>query len=202
MRKIFLLATLLLVMLTATAFAAESDVYDYTSETYGFSIKCPAKPIVVVNPFEDPNQKGELLVFANDGINIIYGYQILLDAFENSAVPNFNKANKKILDDYMNKMRSENAYEYVELENISKDNRGVIAVTARRIDVLGEDGEIEGQLVADRQAAFTFFRTTSGRCISIQLIADDFSQENLDDYRKSVGTFRDANDKPDKKSRK
>ena len=195
MRKIFLIATFLLAMLTATAFAAENEIYEYTSETYGFKITCPAKPIVVVNPFEDPNQKGELLVFANDGMKIIYGFQILLDAFDTKAVPDFNKDSKKTIEAYLEEMRQDDAYEYVELLNVSKNNRGVIALTAKEISIIGEDGEVEGTLTADRQSAFTFFRTSSGRCISIQLLAEDFGEDNINDYRKSVSTFRDANDK-------
>ena len=179
--------------LTATAFAA--DAYEYTSETYGFKITCPAKPIVVVNPFEDPYQKGELLVFANDGMKIIYGYQILLDAFRENAVPDFNSSNKKIVDAYLEKMREDDAYEYVELVNISKGNKGVMALTAKEITVLNDKGEVEGTLVADRQSAFTFFRASNGRCISIQLLAEDFGKDNIEDYLKSVGTFRDGGSK-------
>lgn len=194
MRKIFLTVTILLALFTTTAFAAD-DSYDYTSQTFGFSIKCPEKPIVVVNPFEDPAQRGELLVFANEGMDIIFGYQILLDAFDTKAVPNFNKDSKKTIDEYMDQMRLDNAYEYVVLENISKNNKGVIAVTAKEIELRNENGEVEGKLVAERQTAFTFFRTPNGRCISIQLLVRDFNQENLDDYRKSVSTFKDAGDK-------
>ena len=193
MRKIFLMVTILMLALTATAFAA--DAYEYTSETYGFKITCPAKPIVVVNPFEDPYQKGELLVFANDGMKIIYGYQILLDAFRENAVPDFNSSNKKIVDAYLEKMREDDAYEYVELVNISKGNKGVMALTAKEITVLNDKGEVEGTLVADRQSAFTFFRASNGRCISIQLLAEDFGKDNIEDYLKSVGTFRDGGSK-------
>ena len=193
MRKIFLMVTILMLALTATAFAA--DAYEYTSETYGFKIPCPAKPIVVVNPFEDPYQKGELLVFANDGMKIIYGYQILLDAFRENAVPDFNSSNKKIVDAYLEKMREDDAYEYVELVNISKGNKGVMALTAKEITVLNDKGEVEGTLVADRQSAFTFFRASNGRCISIQLLAEDFGKDNIEDYLKSVGTFRDGGSK-------
>lgn len=194
MRKIFLMVTIFMLALTATAFA-DDGAYEYTSETYGFKITCPAKPIVVVNPFEDPYQKGELLVFANEGMKIIYGYQILLDAFTNDAVPDFNKANKKNIDTYLEKMREDDAYEYVELVNITKNNRGVMMLTAKEITVLDENGEVEGVLTADRQSAFTFFRTSSGRCVSIQLLAEDFGKDNIEDYLKSVGTFRDAKDK-------
>lgn len=194
MRKIFLMVTIFMLALTATAFA-DDEIYEYTSETYGFKITCPAKPIVVVNPFEDPHQKGELLVFANEGIKIIYGYQILLDAFDNNSVPDFNASNKKLINAYLDKMREEKAYEYVELVNVYKGNRGVMALTAKEIEILDESGEVEGTLVADRQSAFTFFRTKNGRCISIQLLAEDFGEDNINDYRKSVSTFRDKGEK-------
>ena len=189
MRKIFLLTAVIFAMLTATALASD-EIYEYTSPTYGFKITCPAKPIVKVNPFDDPKQKGELLVFAHKDGKIIFGYEILLDAFDNS-VPDFNKASRKVIDQYLNGLRGQKIYAYAELENVSKGNRGVLAITAKEIDVLGDNGEVEGKITADRQAAFTFFRTKSGRCISIQLITNDLSKDNLDDYRKSVSTFRD-----------
>lgn len=201
MRKIFLLATLIFTLFTATAFAAEneSSFYEYTSEVYGFKIICPVKPVVVVNPFEDPKQRGELLVFANDGMKIIYGFQILLDAFDTNKVPNFNKDKKKIIDDYIEQLKKDNAYEFIGLETVSRnskgvENKGIVLITAKEIEVKGDDGEVEGTLTADSQTAFTYFRTRSGRCISIQLITSDFNEDNLKDYRNSVATYRDATD--------
>lgn len=201
MRKIFLLATLIFTLFTATAFAAEneSSFYEYTSEVYGFKIICPVKPVVVVNPFENPKQRGELLVFANDGMKIIYGFQILLDAFDTNKVPNFNKDKKKIIDDYIEQLKKDNAYEFIGLETVSRnskgvENKGIVLITAKEIEVKGDDGEVEGTLTADSQTAFTYFRTRSGRCISIQLITSDFNEDNLKDYRNSVATYRDATD--------
>ena len=75
MKKIILTALMILSVLTATVFAAEDETsqgYEYTSKTYGFKIACPAEPRVVVNPFEDPKKQGELLVFANDGMKILF----------------------------------------------------------------------------------------------------------------------------------
>ena len=185
MRKIFLMATFIFTLLTATAFAAENEnqPYEYTSEVYGFKIMCPVKPAVVVNPFEDPKQKGELLVFANDGMKIIYGFQILLDAFD---------TNKE-------KLKRDNAYEFIGLETVARysngsENKGVVLITAKEIEVRGDDGEVEGTLTADNQTAFTYFRTRSGRCISIQLITADLTEDGLKDYRNSVATYRDATD--------
>ena len=194
MRKIFLLATLIFTLMTATALAAENEAYEYESQVYGFKIICPAKPIVVVNPFEDPKQRGELLVFANDGMKIIFGYQILLDAFDTNKVPDFNKDKKKIIDAYIEKQKEDNAYEFVGLETVAKDNKGLVLITAKEIEVKGDNGEVEAILTAEEQTAFTYFRSRSGRCISIQLITSEFNEDNLIDYRKSVSTYRDATD--------
>ena len=213
MHKIFLAVTFIFTFVTATAFAAENQFYEYTSEVYGFKIICPSKPAVVVNPFEDPNQKGELLVFANDGMKIIYGYQILLDAFDTKKVPDFNNDKKKVIDAYIEKQKADNAYEFVGLQTVSKnskgvENKGLILITAKEIEVKDENGEVVDTLVADEQTAFTFFRSRSGRCISIQLITSDFNEDNLSDYRKSVATYQDATDlsmppeNDDKKSKK
>lgn len=206
MRKIFLLATFILTLLTATAFAAENQSYEYTSEVYGFKIICPTKPIVVVNPFEDPKQRGELLVFANDGMKILFGYQILLDAFDDKKVPNFNKDKKKLIDAYLEKKRGENIYNFVEIQDVSKNNKGVVMVTSKELTAVDENGE-EFTATADQQTAFALFRSRSGRCISIQLLSADLDKSDYEDFLKSVATYQDATDlampaENDKKSKK
>lgn len=206
MRKIFLMATFILTLLTATAFAAENTPYEYTSETYGFKIMCPAQPIVIVNPFEDPKQRGELLVFANDGMKILFGYQILLDAFDTNKIPNFNKDKKKLIDAYLEKKREEKIYNFVELQNISKNNKGVVMVTSKELTVVDENGE-EITATADQQTAYALFRSKSGRCISIQLLSADLDTSDYSDFLKSVATYQDATDlsmssEDDKKSKK
>ena len=193
MHKIFLPAIFILTLLTATAFAAENESYEYTSETYGFKILCPAKPIVIVNPFEDPNQHGELLVFAYEDIKVIFGYQIMLDAFDTKEIPDFNKDKKKKVDAYLEKKRAENIYNFVELQNISKDNKGVVMVTAKELTIVDENGE-EVTATADQQTAYAIFRTKSGRCISIQLISADLDKSDYEDFLKSVATYQDATD--------
>lgn len=208
MRKIFLAVTFIFTLMTATAFAAENESYEYTSQVFGFKIICPSKPAVVVNPFEDPKQHGELLVFANDGMKIIYGYQILIDAFDTKKVPDFNKDKKKVIDAYLEKKRNENIYNFVELQNISPNNKGVVMVTAKEITLTDENGE-EITATADQQTAYALFRSRSGRCISIQLLSADLDETDYKDFLKSVATYRDATDlsmpsedDSDKKSRK
>lgn len=201
MKKIFCSLAVILTLLTATAFAAENSNaenaekgVEYTSKTYGFKIVCPSEFKVVVNPFENPQKKGELLVFANDGIKILYGYQILLDAFDSKSAPDFNKADQKTLDAYLEKLKVDGAYEFAKIEKISKDNNAVFAVTAKEIEVKDDNGEVEGVLEATSQNALAFFRTKSGRCVSIQLIVENLDAEMMSNFKKSVATYVDATD--------
>ena len=202
MRRIFLLATLVFVMMMSVAFAEEEAVeepsagYEYTSQFYGFKITCPAEPKVVVNPYPDVSQRGELLIFAvtPDGQDVAYGYMIQFEAFDTKALPDFNKSRKKTIEEYLEKLKTNNAYSDASLEQITKDNKGVLAVTAKEIEVLDENGEVEGVAVAKTQNVIAFFRTKSGRCISIQLITTNLDDEAMKNFRKSLSTYQDATD--------
>ena len=85
--------------------------------------------------------------------------------------------------------------------NITKDNKGIFAVTAKEFEVTDkETGEVVGGGVADKEYVFTFFRTPEGRPISIQLICDNTESKDLIDiYRGSVASFKDNS--ADKKSK-
>ena len=213
MKKIFLSLAMILTLLRATAFAAEENEssvgVEYTSKTYGFKVMCPAECKVVVMPkgyLDEPNKHGERLIFANDGMDILYGYEIILDAFDTNAVPNFNKDKKKILDDYVAKQKDLKIYEVVEIINVSKGNKGVFMVPAAGMEITNDDGTVE-VIPIDAPDASVFFRTKSGRCVAFNLIAEKPDQEILDNFRKSVATFQDATDlsmpkETDKKSKK
>jgi len=198
MRKIFLLATLILTLLTATVAAEEytDKGFEYTSQLFGFKIMCPAEPKVVVNPFADPAKRGELLIFAvtPDGQDVAYGYMIQLDAFDNNAIPDFNKSKKSLIDAYIERLKITNAYEDAVLDNVWKGNKGIFAVTAKEIEIMDDQGEVEGVATATTQNLVTFFRTKSGRCISIQLITVNLNDEATINFRKSVSTYQDSTD--------
>ena len=215
MKKTFLLAMLIFVMMMSVAFAEEakeevaeetSAGYEYTSQFYGFKITCPAEPKVVVNPYPDVKQRGELLIFAvtPDGQDVAYGYMIQFDAFDDKAVPDFNKARKKTIEEYIEKLKVNNAFSDASLEQISKDNKGVLAVTAKEIEIKNDEGEVEDVAVATTQNILAFFRAKSGRCISIQLITTNLNEEAVINFRKSLSTYRDATEiaMGDKKAKK
>ena len=211
MRKIFFLTTLLMMLLASTAFAAEpepeatdDEPYIYTSKDFKFTITCPTKPAVVENPWQETDKHGEMLVFASEGIDVLYGYIIQVDAFDNTDVPDFNKGSIAAIGDYLGKLKSDGGFADANLVQITKDNKGVLAITAQKIDVYNpETGELEGQFIADKQYLYTFFRTPEGRCISIQLICPNLKEKTLVDiYRGSVASFRDDSKDGGKKSKK
>ena len=215
MRKIFFLTTLLMMILAATAFAEEApaeevetndEPYVYTSEDFKFTITCPFKPIAVVqNPWQEPERRGEMLVFANEGFDVQYGYMIQVNAFEDNQVPDFNKGSIAAIGDYLKDLKEKNGFADARLVNITKKNKGVSAITAEKIDVINPDtGEVEGEFVADKQYVYTFFRTPEGRCISIQLVSASLDKQFVDVYRGSVASFKDniKDKKSDKKKDK
>lgn len=226
MRKIFFLTALLMMLLATTVFAEEapvedtpaqdtvaeetpiieenSDPYVYTSEDFQFTITCPFKPLAVVqNPWQEPERHGEMLVFAHEGIDVQYGYIIQVDAFDTNQVPDFNKGTVAAIGDYLSALKNNNGFADARLVNITKNNKGVSAITAETIEVLNEEtGEVEGEFVADKQYIYTFFRTPEGRCISIQLLSVSLDKTFVDVYRGSVSSFKDnSKDKKDKKRR-
>ena len=216
MRKIFFLTTLLMMLLATTAFAAEPETtpeteaaadepYIYTSKDFQFTITCPIKPLAVVqNPWQETEKHGEMLVFANEGFEVLYGYIIQVDAFDNTDVPDFNKGSIAAIGDYLGKLKSDGGFADANIVQLTKTNKGVWAITAQKIDVYNQEtGELEGEFVADKQYVYTFFRTPEGRCISIQLICANLKEKALVDvYRGSVASFIDDSKDGGKKSQK
>ena len=240
MRRIFLSVTLLLMLLTATAFAEEpaeqsaepsteqpagqqnleqltedvfgkqdfdqpDEIYVHTSEDFKYTITCPMKPLAVVqNPWQDPARRGEMLVFDADGFNVRYAYYICVNEWdpEDESIPDFNHGSVPAIGEYLKALRTNGGFAVANLVNISKTNKGVCAVTAERIEVTNpETGEVEGELVADRQDIYTYFRTPQGRCISIQLVSVDLNKTFVNTYRGSVASFVDNSDKKSKKDK-
>ena len=210
MRKIFFLTALLMMFLTTTAFAEDveeteqkDEPYVYTSEDFKFTITCPIKPLAVVqNPWQEPEKRGEMLVFANEGFDVQYAYIIQVDAFDNQ-VPDFNKGTMAAIGDYLLALKKDGGFGRAEIVNITKNNKGVYAVTADKLEVVNQEtGEVEGEFIADKQYVYTFFRTPEGRAISIQLISANLQDKIfIDTYRFSVASFKDNSADNGKKSK-
>ena len=216
MKKIFLLTTFIMTFFVATAFAAEESAtveenptvenaaeksvngeitverYEYTSETFGYKIVCPTKPIVVVDHLEGNDVHSETLIFANDGAHINYGYVVKLNAFKNDSVPNFNRDNRKVIEDYMYKLKKSYQSPKTELVSITKKNKGVLVILPPEIDVLDENGVVEGTLTPENESEIIFFRSEQGTPVSIQLLCDEVDEKLHNMYIYSIVSFKDA----------
>ena len=192
------IATLILVVMTlmsVTVFAAEDKPtsYIYTSPVYGYSIACPKRPNVVLASefFDDDTKKGEVLIFENVEYEVKRGWIVLLDAFNSDVVPNFNTDPKEKIDEYLEALQVQ-GYEGIALVDITKDNKGALAITAKEIAIDEDgDGEPDGVAVSDHQEAIAFFRTPDGKCVSVWLMGtDDLNDAAMRNFRKALMTFK------------
>ena len=170
-----------------------NQYYDYTSAEYGYTLKCPLKPIVVDLKFEDPPLRGEQLFFLNDQNEVIFRYRIVFDAFNDSAVPDFNKASENELKNYLEKFKQANRFEFAEVTNISRTNKGALGITGKEIELPDENGN-PVLTPAENQAAVTFFRHNGQRML-IMVITDELTREMLNAYGFSVSTFQTSDGK-------
>ena len=216
-KRIFISITALMVWLTATVFAAEennTDSYTYISQEYNYSIKCPKRPNVVPATifFDDANKKGEVLIFENKEYEVKRGWVVLTDAFNTMAVPNFNMASKELVNQYMTELQKQ-GYENMQLIDITKDNKGVFAITAKEIEIDEDgDGKPDGVAIAENQAAISFFRMPDGRCFSVQMIGTNgINDIDVNNFKSALSTIGDSkiviqdssdNDKKSKKDKK
>ena len=210
-KKIFSLMTALMMLMTVKVFAAEDDSFNYASQQFNYGIICPKRPNVVpANIFyDDETKKGEVLIFENEGYNVIRGWVVIVDAFNTNAIPDFNRAPKNILEQYITELKKQ-GYDEMNLINITKDNKGIFAISAKEIEIDEDgDGKPDGVAISDHQEAITFFRTVDGRCFSIRLIGSaGLNDESVEEFKQALMTFRPTsaiiptNEKSDKKSDK
>ena len=187
------------------------EIYVYTSADFQYTITCPIKPLAVIqNPWQEPEKRGEMLIFDADGFDIHYAYYICVNAWDpdDASVPDFNKKNNTAaIGSYLTELKTNGMFGDARLVDISQNNKGVFAMTPGSIQVTDkETGEVE-ELVANRQDLYTFFRTPQGRCISIQLVSVNLDRNFVKTYQGSVMSFVDNSkkskkDKKDKKPKK
>ena len=125
-----------------------------------------------------------MLVFLNEGPEIVLGYRINLDAFPEQNAPDFNRDSQKTLDSYIEYLKTVNALDTAMITNIGNDNKGAFIVTAK--EITNDQGET---ITADNQIAMLIFRTKNGKRISMQLLTTDFSQELVDAFIYSASTL-------------
>ena len=182
----------------STNSANTREAYIHTSTQYGYTILCPYRPAGIIPAsmlYED--KKGDVLIFENDGYTIRHAWVVLVDAFDNKAVPDLNKISEEDAKSYLEKLMHSNGYEGISLVNLTKDNKGIFAVTAKEIEIDSDgDGVFDMTATAETQEAVTFFRTEKGRCFSVQLIDNpELRPEAVGAYQFGVSSLRELDSK-------
>lgn len=183
------------------------DVYMFASTNYGYALLCPHRPLgVVPASMLYEGQKGDIIVFDNEEYNIKHAWVVLVDAFDNKAVPDLNKISEADATTYLEKLMKSSAYEGISLVNITADNKGIFGVSAKEVEVdTNGDGQFDATAVAETQEAVTFFRSEKGRCIAMHLIDNPvLRQESITSFQFGIASFReiDTNAAADTKNAK
>ena len=197
--------------------AYKDSGYKYTSERYGYSIVCPAKPTVVPLSvlFGDNTEKGDVLIFKSTGYDITYGWIVMADAFDEATIPpDITKQPEDKQKAFIDKFMANSPYEFIRLTEV--DGRsGVYAVTAKEIEVdTNGDGKMDEVMTAESQMVRTFFRGAYGGRFGIMLMDNPkLTQDGIAIYQLGILSFQEwpssmkngsnvGKDRKDKKDKK
>ena len=146
--------------------------YLYESSAYNYRVMRPQKPVGVIPAsalFE--NREGEILIFENEEYHIKYAWVVLVHAFPEEALPNLNTINPEEATELLKRIMGSNAYEGIMLVNVTEENKGIFAVTAKEIEIdENGDGTPDATATANSQMAALFFRGENGACYGFELI--------------------------------
>ncbi len=171
----------------------QNSGYKYTSQRYGYSIICPQKPNVIPASTMDESARGDVLIFQNEGYDIINAWIILVDAFDEKELPKdigtrSEEEQKKFIEHIM----GSGGYEFVRLTDV-QGQTGIYCVTAKVLDIdTNGDGKIDETVTADTQMVKTFFRGQYGGRFSVQLIDNpELTQAGVAIYQLGMLTFQE-----------
>lgn len=171
-----------------TSFAASG--YLYTSEKFGYSIKCPQKPLAVMNlSIFSPEEKGDVLVFENDGYNLTKYWIISPDAFSNDTFPDLDNINDEERTALFTHLAVERGYESVMLVPLNGHN-AIYGVTAKIIQIdTDKDGQADKTIEQPEQSIETYFKgKKTNYCISV-ISKTDLTEEDINNYQYGLLSF-------------
>ncbi len=171
----------------------QNSGYKYTSQRYGYSIICPQKPNVVPASTMDENARGDVLIFQNEGYDIINAWIVLVDAFDDKALPkDIGARSEEDQKKFIDRIMTSGGYEFVRLTDV-QGQTGIYCVTAKILDIdTNGDGKIDETVTADTQMVKTFFRGQYGGRFSVQLIDNpDLTRAGIALYQLGMLTFQE-----------
>jgi len=199
--KQFVMAAFLLPLLSGYAGAAESTVdtsklVPHISREHGYMILCPKRPVGKLSAAEfynDPTLKGDVLIFDNVEYTIKKAWVIIKDGAEGSDLPDFNKLSPEEAETLITNMKNSAGYEGIALLNVIGDNKGVMAITAKEVEIDTDgDGVADTVATAENQVVKVFFRGKNGNRYLAELIDNPTpSQESVSEFQQCLSTFNE-----------
>ena len=178
-------------MLLGAPSLTQAAGYTYTSQEYGYTIECPVKPVGVI-PLSSlsPQEKGDVLIFANDGYNIKHAWVVMPDAFAETSLPDLDTISEADAKTLFTKLLA-TGYEFASLVNVNGHN-ALYAVTAKTILVdADKDGKPETKAEADSQEIKTFIRGKHQRYAVILLDNPTLLKDDISAYQEGVLSFKE-----------
>ena len=183
--------TMVLAFSTNVALAA-SDGYFYTSNRFGYTIKCPQKPIAVMDlSIFSPQEKGDILVFENDGYSLTKYWVVSPDAFTNDTFPDLDNISEQDAKDLFAHLMVERGYESVSLVPINGHN-AIYAVTAKNIQVdTNKDGKADQTIEEPGQNIETYLKGNKTNYCIVLSSKKAITQDDINAYQYGLLSFRE-----------
>lgn len=173
-----------------TSFAA--DGYLYTSERFGYSIKCPEKPLAVINlGILSPQEQGDVLIFATDGHNPTKYWVVSPNAFSNDTFPDLDNLNEETKQNLFAQLIVERGYEAISLVPIQGHN-AIYAITAKTIQIDSDkDGQVDQTINQEGQNIETYLKGSKSNYCIVLSSKTDLTQEDINAYQYGLLSFND-----------
>lgn len=179
----------LVATLSITNISFAADGYLYTSERFGYSIKCPEKPLAVINlSILSPQEQGDVLIFETDGHNPTKYWVISPNAFSNDTFPDLDNLTDEARQDLFTRLAIERGYEAISLVPIQGHN-AIYAVTAKTIQIdTDKDGQVDKTI---EQHIETYFKGAKSNYCIVLSSKSALTEDDINNYQYGLLSFND-----------
>lgn len=175
-----------------TILPAQASAYTYTSKEYGYSIECPQKPLGAI-PLIDANQKGEILVFKNEGYTILKGWIVATNAFDKKDIPDFDKMTKADSEKYAANLIANRGYETVLFIPVN-GHKVMYAVWPKEVYVdSNKDGKNDKKPQQNTsQRIDTYIQGQKNNYVVTFFASEAVDKQDMTDYQKGLMSFKEV----------
>ena len=171
---------------------APKNTYKYVSERYGYSMMLPKKPVgIIPASVAMEGEKGEIIVFENDGYTLKNAWVVTIDAFSDKALPlGIEDGSDQERQEFFDKFAAMGGFEVVKFAELD-GKTGVYCVTAMELDVDTDGDGIDDETVtADSQMIKTYFRGEFGGHFCVAVLNNPYlTPETVNQYEQGLLSF-------------